>query len=272
MWDWKLALEVLTRVWDAAQSYGAPYNSEDFIQAHANALNNIVDFLPQLDEATEPELEEFARHILRQIAAVVEAYHRKMDVSINANYMIPERPSAALRDSALFTRPGRDVGSFACFLVLKAWANPPGGMPASLVLPVETDARTDELLFGAPRAFINNRDYMVNDTSDMYVHFHDQESSKIRTAVAEYFSEHKERMRSFVSLPVRPPMDGMYGPCGRDVIAVVNVQSTHTYLLGFFKGNQSKLRIVLTPFLHVLAHCLVRSYYSPTPARGPGNS
>ncbi len=273
MFDWKLALEIASRLWDAARSYGAPYNSDEFIQAHADALNNITDFLPHLEEATKPELKDFAKQILRQIAAVVEAYHRKTDVHINANYMIPERPTPELRAAALFTRPGRDLNSFSCFLVLKEWAHPPGGMPERLVLPVEAEAGTDELLFGAPRAFVNDRDYMVNDTAEMYPHFQDQESSKIRGAVAEYFKGHGERMRSFVSFPVPPPGPGDYGPCARDVIAVVNVQSTHSYLLGFFKGNQAKLRIVLTPFLHALAQCLVRVYYSPpTGADAGGNT
>lgn len=266
--DWKLAWEIGTRGMDAVRSYGAPYNSDEFIEAHAEALKNAVDLLPDLGSLSQPQLEEAAKDILRQVAAVVTAYHRKLDIHINANYMIPMPATADLRDQAAFTRPGRDLSSFGCFLVLKTWAHPPAGLPVTLVLPVETNPPTDETLFGAPAAFVNNRDYLVNDTLEVWPHFQDQESSKIRRDLADYFNQHRGRLRSFVSMPVRPPAAGRYGQCAKDVIGVVNVQSTATYPLGFFKGNQAKLRLVLTPLLHVLSYYLVRLYYWPDAGAG----
>lgn len=44
---------------------------------------------------------------------------------------------------------------------------------------------------------------------------------------------------------------------GRRVLGVLNIQSSNTYVLGFWDGNRRKLLTTLVPFTHVMS-CILQ--------------
>lgn len=259
--DWGLVAEIVGRVYDVYRSKGAPFNSEPFLEAFCGAVQSVTDVTHSIEKLSAEELVQGATACLGFMAAVVKAYHRKKNVCINANYYIPQPPTEALLDQARFCQKDRRVDSFECFLVLQMWAHNSGVNPQGVVLPVDSPngGHGEPVLFGAPNAFVNDRDYLVGDTGrdELYKHTGEIERMAIREDILKYFEKHPE-IRSFISVPIRPPrsMVQLGSP-----MAVVCVQSDKRNLLGLFDGNRRKLRLVLAPLFHGLAYFIYRLHY-----------
>jgi hypothetical protein len=259
---WFLA-EVGKRLYDATVSYGAPYNSDAFVQAYSDASKKAVDLLGDVRQYTAQQLTDGARGVLRLMASVVTAYHADQRVQIHANYMVPVEPTAAAVQQARFCTKDRRHDSFECFLELKHWSHEAKGFPEGLLLPVERveeQLSVDAILMGAPSAFAYGKSYLVNDTQEAWRDLASHENEAVRAEVTNYFKRHKDQLRSFVSFPVTPPADRAHS-CPWGTIAVVNIQSNRPRLMGWFPGNRRKLELALAPLLQTFSHFVVRLHY-----------
>jgi hypothetical protein len=257
------AAELVKRVYDATVSYGAPYNSDTFVQAYSDASKKAVDLLGDVRAYTPQQLLDGARGVLRLMSSVVTAYHADADIRINANYMVPIPATPEVAQRARFCTKDRRHDSFLCFLELKRWSNEAMGFPEGLLLPVErTDQElsVDAILMGAPSAFAFAKAYLVNDTLDIWQDLSHHENQAVRSEVAEYFKRHKDQLRSFISFPVTAPADRQHS-CLWQTIAVVNIQSNKPRLMGWFPGNRRKLELALAPLLQTFSHFVVRLHY-----------
>jgi hypothetical protein len=264
VWFW---VEVLKRGVDVVTTHGAPYNSDEFVEAFSTASKRAIDLLGDIKEYTPAELDAGAKGVLRLIASVVTAYHRQARLTINANYMIPVAPTPERAARARFCTKDRRAGTFGCFLELKAWATDDCGFPRGLLLPVERldeERSVDALLMGAPWALAHGKSYLVNDTLNLYEHMVSFENETVRRDVREYFDRHKNQVRSFISLPVVAPA-GRENVCDWPAIAVVNIQSSRRRLMGWFPGNRRKLELTLAPLVQTFAHFMIRMYYDLLP-------
>jgi hypothetical protein len=179
--------------------------------------------------------------------------------SVNANYMIPLEPTEALMAQARFCDRKEPLTAYSRFLALQLWAyDVEGGYPNKFVLPVAAgDAGLD--LFGAPRAFRRMRTEIVPKTLSAHGLI-PRTHARIRAEVKEYFKAHRDTLRSFASFPVFAPSWSHRSLRRNSVIAVVNVQSMKTSILGVFEGNQRKLEMALSPFLHVLSYYFINMH------------
>lgn len=267
-------VEIGSRVYDVARSHGAPYNSEEFVQEVSDYLRDAIDLLPDLSSLTQEQIKTGACAVLRMIAATVEAYHRKTDVSIGANYMVPVVPTKELRariEARRFIETGRELSDFECFLETKlAATGGPRGIPTDLVLPVERAEKSARQLFGASTAFQSQRMQLINDVRHEVGHaLWEHPDQPVKNAVMEYFDNHKKNgLLSFASLPIEPPLSRPH-TCDRHVMAVVNIHSNNTYLLGWYEGNRNKLRLVLEPLLHILAQHVLLLDFPPASRVNP---
>src|SRR5688500_9127671 len=101
------AAELVKRVYDATVSYGAPYNSDTFVQAYSDASKKAVDLLGDIRAYTPQQLLDGARGVLRLMSSVVTAYHADPDISINANYMVPIPATPEVAQRARFCTKDR---------------------------------------------------------------------------------------------------------------------------------------------------------------------
>ncbi len=233
------------------------------MRAYSDSLSSAHDLVEDISQLSPDEQDEAFRGVLQAIAIVVRAYHRKRDVTINANYMVPEPGSEALLKAALFCDKRRQPASFRCFLVLKLWAYAPGPLPY-IVLPVDNHDDEDSQqtsLFGAPWSFANGRASIIRDTQRLKKHLRGYENRKTRAEITEYFRKHRDHLRSFASLPIETPK-GTSGFVPNQVIGVLNIDSSKTAVLGLFNGNQRKLHVALIPYLNLLAKLIVRRHYA----------
>lgn len=264
VWFWA---GLVKRGYDILATYGAPYNSEEFVVAYSEASKKAVDLLGDVQGYSAAELEAGATGMLRLIASVVTAYHRDKGADINANYMLPVQPTPELVARAKFCTKDRRHNSFGCFLELEGWASDDRGFPRDLLIPVERldeAVSTDALLMGAPWAFAHGKSYLVEDTLHLYEHLSTHENYTIRVEVKEYFERHKHEIRSFISLPVAPPADEAHR-FDWPAIAIVNIQSNKPRLMGWFPGNRRKLELTLAPLVQTFSHFVMRLYYNHPP-------
>ena len=264
------AAEIAKRLYDAAVSYGAPYNSDVFVQAYSDASKKAVDLLGDVQHYTQGQLLDGARGVLRLMSSVVTAYHADPKISINANYMVPVQPSAEVVEKARFCTKDRRHDSFECFLELKHWSQEAKGFPEGLLIPVERleqELSVDAILMGAPSAFAYGKSYLVNDTMNVWQDLSSHENEAVRSEVGNYFKRHKDQLRSFISLPVTAPADRQHS-CPWGTIAVVNIQSSRTHLMGWFPGNRRKLELALAPLLQTFSHFVIRLHYDVAAASG----
>jgi hypothetical protein len=275
--DWaiiELVVEATTRGWDAIRNRRSPYNTERFLAAHDENLKRSIDNLQDISTHSVEVLAENARGVLRMISAVVKANIRDQNVEVNANYMIPRPAAQDLMDGALFCDRKRRSDSYGCFLTLQAWAHDAPDLPNPVILPV--DKAGNEMLFGAPAAYSKNQTQILRNTRKAHKLIDKNKHREIRQQVENYFSENGQHIRSFASLPIRvPPFltrpELQHFTCAStDTIGVVNVQSSKTSVLGVFEGNQRKLEMALAPFVHVLAHHVLRLHYVAGAAKPGG--
>lgn len=248
------------RALDFVEHRASPYTSEEFVEQYSECVRDAIDLVPDVLNFGAAQLQAGTEGVLSQMASVVRAYHGHQGVEVNANYMVPARPTQPLLDEAKFCRKERRPDSFGCFLVLQQWAKPVDALPGRLVLPVEHEDGGDAMLFGAPKAYATNRPQIIDDV-DRWDLFSDHESQKVRTDLKEYFDHHSEHFKSFVSIPVVPPKDHRFAPlagCSPNVMGVVNIQCSRKHVLGRVAANQRKLLMVLLPLVHVLSYYLLR--------------
>ena len=271
--DWailELLVEVGGRSWDAIKNRQSPYNTERFIQAHDENLRQTIDNLLDISDHSQPVLVDNVRSILRAISSVVKANIRDQNVIVNANYMVPRPAAPELMKEAAFCDSKRRHDSYKCFLELRSWAYDTPDLPSRLVLPVDKTA--GEMLFGAPTAYATHRTVIVRNTRKVYKTIDKRKHPEIRHAVEDYFNAHRDRIRSFATLPIRVPTFfnaqqlRQFNCAANDVIGVMNVQSSKTSVLGVFEGNQRKLEMAIGPYVHILAHHVLRLHnpiYAP---------
>lgn len=238
--------EAGARGWDFVATKGAPYNSDAFVEAYAEAIGNAVDLTLNLGGLNKEQVSAAMIGVLRSTAAAVQAYHRKGVV--NANYMVWRNPTEELFRRSKFTMKDRRADSFAGFLDLMCWAKANDVLPTDFVLPIEQPdgPRASELLFGAPSAYVNKKADIIGNTLRLGSRLRAQDH-RIKAEILDYFQAKKDHLRSFASMPVVQP--------GTDdhIIGVVNVQSNRRMLFGLFPGNQKKLMTALAPLLHILS-------------------
>lgn len=263
MWEWLgPAIEVVTefgpRAHDYIRSRGAAILRDDFVEEYQNHLGKSISVIIELDRNSS---EGAIKMLLQTIAVVVEAaYLQEQAKTPNANYMVPQATANVPRDTIRFAG-GRDLSTFPCALTLEMWADDVEGLPkpGEFALPVETGTGefAQDLLFGAPTAYMNARMANVADTLKVHKTVKNHRASQ---AVKDYFEKHAERLRSFVSLPITAPPE--YSPAngkGR-TIAVVNVQSCNKSLFGTSKVSHRRLQLALSPFLLMLSYCIARKH------------
>ena len=84
--------ELLKKGYDAWESHGAPFHSEEFMRKHSEFLRASIDLVPGIDQLQPNRIDEGVTSLLSHLALVVKAYHKKSKIKINANYMIPRAP------------------------------------------------------------------------------------------------------------------------------------------------------------------------------------
>jgi hypothetical protein len=256
--EWlSFGLDASRRLRDAIRSSAAPFKNDEFVRIYCQHLERCISLTRQLGEAT---VEEAARIQLDTIATLVKAYAGRPNARTNANYMIPRAVRNVPPESIYFTG-GRDLDSFSSVLQLVMWAEQSKGLPEPrrFALPVEHGSGTyaNDLLFGAPSAYVNNSVEIVSDTLQAYRTV--QKNDHVRTAVQQYFEDNKPRVRSFVSLPLQCPAG--YDKADR-LIAVVNVQSSERAMLGYSTVNRARLQIAFSPFLQILSYFVAEMHSS----------
>lgn len=254
--DIALLVEVAVRLWDAARLRGAPFLKESFLDAYTTGLISAIDVSRRIAALTDAERQRAATSVLTIVASVVQASARKG--TFHASYMLPVEPTdEAIRTTCAFVDLRRRADSLASLLMLGGWSSSAGEglpVPGAFSLPVEKPSQAGEDLFGAPCAYMNNTPSVVNDTLRLGGHTKNVQSRDTREAIDAYFRKHGDRLRSFVSLPLRVP-EATNGD--RRVLGVLNIQSSTTYVLGFWDGNRRKLLATLVPFTHVLS-CILQ--------------
>jgi len=249
-------VSLLLRLADYLISRGQPFNSEKFVNSYNDGLRKAIDLVEGVSELKKDGLTTAATALLKILASVVQGYHRKGEV--NANYMVQRDPSEDLLAKCKFAMHDRRHDSFAGFLQLEAWGKIVNGLPnpKAFVLPVENPSgpRAKELLFGAPAALIRDKPFIVGDTLKTNK-ITRKNHERIQREIGEYFQAQRERLRSFVSIPVGlPPSSNLASrPFG-----VVNIQSSRKSVLGALPGNQRKLLVALSPFVQVLSYIMLR--------------
>jgi hypothetical protein len=258
--SWPTAVDLTLRAYDALAKRGAPLQSDAFVEYYSTSLRYALAVLPKIDTLDANELDKGLRAVLAALSSVVHAYHlRSEDVAIRTNLMVPLAPSPDLVQRSRFCeRDTRRHDSYAAFLDLRMWDWKDDRQPTGVLLPVEQPSRHHCCLPGAPKAYLSGRFEHVHDTLEPGL-WSTCESDSIRRELAQYFHDHRDMMKSFVSYPVHHPLHGMEAR----PIAVVNVQSSAGHVLGRFKGNWRKLSLLLEPLLVISSYYVARLYSAP---------
>jgi hypothetical protein len=252
--------DVCARGLDFVEKRGAPLHSDDFVTFYSMSVRDGINVLPSLEQRSTEDLERGLRGLMAAMGSLVHAYHKREEsVEIRTNLMIPLAPTEAVMSRSRFCEPQmRRVESYSAFLDLRLWDWKDDRQPTGVVLPVELAARHQACLPGAPRAYLNGTYEHVTDTTDPNW-WSECDGEKVREQLGRYFLEHQALLRSFVSFPVRHPQLGFDAP----PVAVINVQSSRTHVLGRFRGNWRKLALLVEPLLAISSYYVIRLYSAP---------
>jgi hypothetical protein len=213
-----------------------------FLPDYYKQLTEAIVAVSDAGRAANPETSRvLAESILKNVEAVVTAYNAGASgLTMTVNYMRAQ-PAATAEETtwnALRFGHGRRE-DYQQVLILEQYAG--DRAPAPFVLPVwKSDGGKEHILPGAPQAFFNNGDVLVNDTQKDLEFPRGVPEATVKE-IKEYFAQ--KSIRSFLSLTI----------IGHGAIrGVLNVDANQPGVFGREKQAQEEIRKMLKPFCHLL--------------------
>jgi len=267
--DWaagtSVALDALPRLIDLLLRLKAPWGTEEYDAAFRAIQAEVVDNVAASDLAalSRGELVAHTGVLLRMLVAIVKGSMGSQETVVNACYMVPMEPDAAVE--LAFHEDNWKLDSYHCFLKLEAWAEETPDLPMHLVLPVPK--ATQDRLFGAPRAFASNTLQVVNNTRRCHWLVDKHRCPETRHRVEQYFRQYGDKIRSFASIPIEPPFPERSNNCRfhSPSVGIVNIHSSRKYVLGRARRNRRRWRSVLSLPLLLLSYYVGRLHPEPVP-------
>ncbi len=213
-----------------------------FLPLYYSQLTQAIAAVNPAASAANPETGRvLAKDILRNIEAVVKAYNVEVsDLTMAVNYMRAQPAAAAGEANWNALRFGHGKKEdYQYLLILEQYAD--DATPPPFVLPVwKSDGGQEHVLPGAPQAFFNRGDVLVNDTQKD-LEFPRGVPAATGKAISDYFRQ--KSLKSFLSMAIIS-----HGA----VCGVLNVDANQTGVFGRDKQAQEEIIKMLKPFCHLL--------------------
>lgn len=224
----------------------------DFSERYSEALSCAVETIQDVSGYGVSQFNKCVPAILKVIVSIVELCWKQHGVEVHANVMI-DLPVDFVEASEFHRRVQFthefDVPQkvYAKILKIEWWEGKDHGCPDDFILPISRDK--DQLLFGAPRAFVLGKHQYISDSAAMTttsIFIRDQQSC-VKRAIVQYMA--LAPFKSFVSIPLA---------FGDTVIGVLNIQSNQTHILGLGSKREKEILNYVRPFASLLAYVLVQ--------------